>query len=133
MAKLGCLAEGCCFGKPCAWPWAITFSASDDAPIGTPLHPTQIYEILVLAVIWSAFRLLPADRWRGTILAWFVLLYGVGRSLVETFRGDTTVQPRALGLSDSQLIMLAGVVIALVVLMAKRKPPAAPTDPPATP
>ncbi|UCE47667.1 MAG: prolipoprotein diacylglyceryl transferase, partial [Phycisphaerales bacterium] len=46
IAKLGCLLNGCCHGKPCSLPWAITFpEAASTAPAGIPIHPTQIYEI----------------------------------------------------------------------------------------
>ncbi len=51
-AKLGCLFNGCCYGKKCSLPWAITFPhGSKLAPPNIPLHPTQIYEILVLICI----------------------------------------------------------------------------------
>src|SRR5438128_8593835 len=47
--RLGCLAAGCCYGKPTNVAWAIVFrnpaaAANVGTPLGVPLHATQIYE-----------------------------------------------------------------------------------------
>jgi phosphatidylglycerol:prolipoprotein diacylglycerol transferase len=45
LAKLGCLLNGCCYGKPCSLPWAITFpEGARGAPAHVPLHPTQLHD-----------------------------------------------------------------------------------------
>jgi len=36
IGRIGCLMNGCCFGGPCEWPWAITF------PEGSPAHVCQV-------------------------------------------------------------------------------------------
>jgi phosphatidylglycerol:prolipoprotein diacylglycerol transferase len=42
--RLGCLFAGCCYGKATDLPWAITFTNTESlAPLGVPLHPTQLY------------------------------------------------------------------------------------------
>jgi phosphatidylglycerol:prolipoprotein diacylglycerol transferase len=39
-AKLGCLFNGCCYGRECSLPWAITFpEGAAAAPPGIPSHP----------------------------------------------------------------------------------------------
>ena len=64
--RLGCLAAGCCYGRPADVPWAITFTsplaaANVGTPLGIPLHPTQIYEagaellILGLLILLATF------------------------------------------------------------------------------
>ena len=73
LAKLGCLLNGCCYGQPCSMPWAITFPDQASAPDGVPVHPTQVYEMLVLACILVAFRILRGVRWRGTMVLWFLV------------------------------------------------------------
>src|SRR5438105_13418624 len=43
--RIGCLMNGCCYGRECHLPWAITFPpGSHPAPAGIPLHPTQVYD-----------------------------------------------------------------------------------------
>ena len=49
IGRLGCLAAGCCYGKPTDVAWGITFNnpmaASNlETPLGIPLHPSQLYE-----------------------------------------------------------------------------------------
>src|SRR5438876_6981246 len=49
IGRFGCLFAGCCYGKPTARPWGITFTDPYAAsyvgtPLGIPLHPTQLYE-----------------------------------------------------------------------------------------
>src|SRR5262249_34959406 len=70
-AKTACLANGCCYGSRCSWPWAIHFPAGSAAPPGVPLHPTQLYEIGALLATAFALRKLDREPWRGRMLAWF--------------------------------------------------------------
>lgn len=86
--KLGCLLHGCRHGQPCSLPWAITFpEGAGGTPAGIPLHPTQIYEILLAVCILLVFRILRYERWQGTMLLWFLILYGLGRAITEIYRG----------------------------------------------
>ena len=85
MGKLGCLFNGCCHGKPCSLPWAITFpEGASAALVGIPVHPTQIYEILLMGLLVLVFNLLQGEQWRGTMLLWFVGIYGFGRAAIAT-------------------------------------------------
>ena len=58
--RLGCMAAGCCYGKPTDVPWAIVFTnplaaANVGTPLNIPLHPTQLYEagaeLLILVLL----------------------------------------------------------------------------------
>jgi phosphatidylglycerol:prolipoprotein diacylglycerol transferase len=107
LAKLACLFNGCCYGRPCSMPWAITFGdGARGAPAGTPIHPTQIYEILVVLCVLAVFRALRHRLWRGTMLLWFLIVYGLGRALTEVWRGDLQENMRVGPLSLSQLLCL---------------------------
>lgn len=45
--RLGCFSAGCCYGKVCDLPWAVTFHDPNSlAPTNIPLHPTQLYHAL---------------------------------------------------------------------------------------
>jgi len=88
--RIGCLMNGCCYGRACGLPWAITFpSVSNGAPAGVPLHPTQIYDSLLNLLFygflaWSYRR----KKFDGQVFAVYLVGYAVLRSFVEIFRGD---------------------------------------------
>ena len=50
--RIGCFAAGCCYGRETHVPWAVTFhnplaNQIVGTPLGVPLHPTQLYEMVV--------------------------------------------------------------------------------------
>ncbi|UCG49810.1 MAG: prolipoprotein diacylglyceryl transferase [Phycisphaerales bacterium] len=121
-AKLGCLLNGCCYGRPCSAPWAITFGqAARGAPAGVPVHPTQVYEILVAVGVIVLFVALRGERWRGTRLLWFLVIYGFGRASTEFWRGDLEKNIHIGPVSVSQLICLAAAGASLVLLLFLRR------------
>jgi len=121
-AKLGCFLNGCCHGRPCSLPWAVTFpQGARTAPPGVPLHPTQLYEVGLMLIVLFAFSQLKSDRWQGTKLLWFLLIYGVGRAATDFLRGDTE-GPLFLGLlSLTQLLSAVGAAGALILLVARAR------------
>ena len=91
--RIGCLMTGCCFGKQCSLPWAITFPPGHEThPIGEPaipVHPTQIYEALLnfglyLLLAWFYRR----KKFNGEVFAVYLICYAILRSFVEVFRAD---------------------------------------------
>jgi phosphatidylglycerol:prolipoprotein diacylglycerol transferase len=86
--RMGCFFNGCCYGKPCSLPWAVTFPPPH-IMAGIPVHPTEIYEALgnlvIFAGLSAVYRYKRAD---GQIWWLYVLSYGVLRFIVEFFRGD---------------------------------------------
>jgi phosphatidylglycerol:prolipoprotein diacylglycerol transferase len=120
-AKLGCLFNGCCYGRKCSLPWAITFpEGTAGAPAGIPLHPVEIYEILVVLCILGVFMIL-RRRWSsGMMLLWFLILYGLGRAAIELWRGDTDHHLYIGPLTLSQLICLAAAGVSIIVLCLHR-------------
>lgn len=131
--RLGCLAAGCCFGKPTELPWGIEFplhsmvhiQQQTDLVVGAseqPLavHPTQLYEsgvelVLFAFLLW--FR--RYKRFHGQLFLCWLALYAPIRSLIEVLRGD---RERGLyyGLSTSQWISLAVAATAVVLFFALR-------------
>jgi phosphatidylglycerol:prolipoprotein diacylglycerol transferase len=120
-AKLGCLFNGCCYGRECSLPWAITFpEGARGAPAGIPLHPTQIYEILVIFCILGVFMILKRRWGSGTMLFWFLALYGLGRAATEMWRGDIDHHLCVGPLTLSQVICLAVAGVSIFVLYLYR-------------
>ena len=134
IGRIGCFLAGCCYGRSCSLPWAVTFTdprAYDltGVPLGTPLHPTQLYHaaadalILALTVLMMRRRRVP-----GQVFWTYVLAYAALRFIVEFYRGDT-VRGLYLGgtLSTSQIAALPAAAVALFMLRRLgRRPAAAP-------
>jgi phosphatidylglycerol:prolipoprotein diacylglycerol transferase len=127
IAKIACLCNGCCYGRPSGLSWAITFPAgSGIAPAGAPLHPTQVYEMLVLGLAAIVLYRVNQPRWRGTLLFWFLAVYGIGRPLTGLFRGDLAKQALWGPFTQSQWLCAAAGGLSICVLLLHRrraKPP----------
>ena len=123
VAKVACFVNGCCYGAPCSLPWAVTFPEGGEyytAPPGVSRHPTQLYEIVVLGAIQVVLVVLDRKRWRGLLMAWFVMLYGIGRPLAEFFRAAEKRNVVIGPLTLSEAVCLTGALLAGVVLMIAR-------------
>ncbi|MBO7364795.1 MAG: prolipoprotein diacylglyceryl transferase [Lachnospiraceae bacterium] len=116
--RIGCLLSGCCYGRPVpegAW-YGITFPAGADAPAGIPLYPTQIMSF-VFDFLLCAFLFYRMDRnkFRGQNLALYMIIYSVGRFIVEFFRGDDRGDYLFGVLSPSQAISIVTLVGGIIV------------------
>jgi len=128
IGRIGCFAAGCCYGRACDLPWAVTFTDPDafrltGAPIGVAVHPTQIYHALADLLILGGTLLALRRRTRPGQVFWiYVLLYAVLRFVVEFYRGDTARGMFLDGrLSTSQILSVAAVAIATVCLVRLRR------------
>lgn len=86
--RLGCLAEGCCYGAVTSVPWALSFG--NFARDSQPRHPTQLYEalaVLALLFVLERYYWRPGRR-PGMVLVAYGYLYGLARFLNETLRDD---------------------------------------------
>lgn len=123
VGRLGCLASGDSYGKVTGVPWAITFTDPHSlAPIGLPLHPTQLYAVIGALLVFALLGYWNRRReFNGELFLVFMMGYAVERSFVEIFRND----PRGVYLngwvSTSQIISLF-VFIAGVWMYFKFKP-----------
>lgn len=122
LAKVACFVNGCCYGAESSMPWALALADGAKGPAGIPRHPTPLYEILVLVLIAIVFARLDRDRWKGTLVAWFVLLYGLGRPLTELFRAAHELRMPVGPFSASQLTCIAAALVAGASLPFLRPP-----------
>lgn len=140
IGRLGCLAAGCCHGRPADVPWAVTFrdiyaQRTVGTPVDVPLHPVQLYETLAaLAIFVVLLWMAPRKRFHGQIAAAYLLLYATARFVLEYYRGDAsrgTVFDGAL--STSQGIAAGLVLVTLIVLpyLVRNHRVGAATPPPA--
>ena len=123
VGRIGCFFAGCCYGKTCDLPWAVTFTHPESlAPKGVPLHPTQLYSSLnSLFIFLVLVGLRRIKGFHGQIFWSYVLLYGVTRSILEHFRGDERGMFVEGMLSTSQLIGLTVAVIAIAMMIILRR------------
>ena len=53
--RIGCLLNGCCYGRACTLPWAIQFPPGNPLNAPTyPVHPTEVYESLLNLGLYAA-------------------------------------------------------------------------------
>ena len=124
LGRLGDLLVGGEYGTPTDLPWAITFTdPRSQAPLGVPLHPTQIYELfwdlLVLGIIWRTRR---RSGYDGRTFLQYAFLYSLGRFVIEYFRGDKltfTILNREF--SSAMTISLLVMILALYLHSKKKK------------
>ncbi|MDZ4678618.1 MAG: prolipoprotein diacylglyceryl transferase [Oligoflexia bacterium] len=123
IGRFGCFLAGCCFGRACDLPWAVHFPEGVEAPAGVPLHPTQIYSSLwELGVVLILVYLEKKRKFKvhGQLLGLWFVLHGLGRALVEQFRGDFRGEA-FINLSVSTWLSFATMTIGLWLLQRKKK------------
>ncbi len=89
--RIGCFMAGCCHGKACDSWLGVTFTHPDSLaePLNTPLYPTQLFDILVNMIILITVLLVrKKQQFAGQLFLIYLIMYGVGRSIVEIYRGD---------------------------------------------
>ena len=112
IARVGCFLNGCCYGKPSGLPWAVSFPGTG------PVHPTQIYElildILAFALILVLSRYLDRE-WDLFLVA--LAVYGAIRFAMEFLRAHDA---SGAGIFF-QLLSLAIVAVSLGILFYRRR------------
>jgi len=118
IGRIGCFLNGCCYGKACSLPWAVTFP-HHRLPI--PVHPTQIYE-MILDFTLFAFLIYWWNRKKfdGELAMLMMAIYSIIRFFVESFRYNTPNQ-MILGLSLAQWVSLLIFIILMPTILILRK------------
>ena len=113
IGRIGCLLNGCCYGKVAAW--GMYFPVHE-----AYLVPSQIYSSLLLIVIYCVLRFLQ-DRphWVGQIFYMYLLLYAIKRFAIEFVRADNP--PILWGLSLFQFISFGFFLLAAYNLFMVRR------------
>ena len=94
IARIGCFAASCDYGEATDLPWTVVFTRPDAArltgvPLGVRLHPSQLYESALGAVLFGSLLMLERKpRREGGLIFAFAGLYSAGRFFLEFLRGD---------------------------------------------
>lgn len=117
--RIGCFLAGCCYGRETTSHLGVIFPADGFAPAGIKLLPTQLFSaggdflLVIILLIYDK-----KNSHTGRVGALYLILYAIGRFLIEFLRADAR---GSVGfLSTSQLISIV-VVIGGLVLFIKRK------------
>jgi phosphatidylglycerol---prolipoprotein diacylglyceryl transferase len=127
IGRLGCFAAGCCWGKECHYPWAVTFKNPEangltGVPLNVPLHPAQLYESITETLLFAFLY------WRyqrahtpGQIIGLYLVISSIIRFLIEFERFHEQALPFGLPLSITQWIAV-GLAIAGGILLIPKAP-----------
>ncbi|MBI3399087.1 MAG: prolipoprotein diacylglyceryl transferase [Deltaproteobacteria bacterium] len=120
--RFGNFMNGDAHGRPTTMPWGIVFPPGSIAGIefpNTPLHPTMLYEMTInlsiFFLLW--FWLRKKEHKDGYIFAIYLMLYSLGRFVVENFRADSLMMGP---LRAAQVVSLTIALIALGVIVKGR-------------
>jgi phosphatidylglycerol:prolipoprotein diacylglycerol transferase len=119
--RIGCLMNGCCYGRVCTAPWAIRFP-EDHETHGLALHPTQVYDSLLNFALYVFLAwLYRRKKFDGQIFALYLMCYAVTRSIVEYFRGDYPVEHLHGGMTPAQVTSLFILSIGAVLYWFRKR------------
>lgn len=128
IGRVGCqLAGDGDYGRPSGLPWAMGYpQGTVPTPPGVLVHPTPLYEILVMVPIFILlYRLARRAQPPWRVWAWFLLLSGLERFLVEFLRINRVW---LLGLTGAQWFSLASIALGVGLLLWTRTLPPMATE-----
>jgi phosphatidylglycerol:prolipoprotein diacylglycerol transferase len=120
IGRVGCTLNGCCYGKTTDLPWAIVYTnPSTHGPVGIPVHPTQIYEIIFNLMVFGMLLLLRKRvRADGSLFLIYLISYSVWRLGVDFIRDGT---PFLFGLHEAQVISIVVLIVAIPLLVIRMR------------
>lgn len=130
--RIGCFLAGCCYGRETDSFLGVVFPEGSLAPAGVKLLPTQLFSaagdfllamilFLLADVVFRNVKKQTSKKFgyvHGDIGCCYVILYGVGRFIIEFFRNDYR---GAVGfLSTSQFLSVFIVLLGVFLLFFNR-------------
>ncbi|MFC1906400.1 prolipoprotein diacylglyceryl transferase [Chloroflexota bacterium] len=114
VGRVGCTINGCCYGSSTSLPWGVIYTHPDClAPLGIAVHPTQVYEIIYLLIIFLVVLVLKGRlRPDGSLFLVYLGLYSAWRIGVGFLRDGI---PFLFSLHQAQVIGI--IVLAIVVVL----------------
>jgi len=129
--RLGCLLNGCCYGRPTERPWGIVFrDPACRVPrdlLGVPLHPTQLYEMggaamIFLLLRWAVVPQVERESLRaGSAFLLFVAFYAILRFAEDFCRASDPGLITLAGLTTAQLLCVLTFSGAAGVWLSRRR------------
>ncbi|MDP2989672.1 MAG: prolipoprotein diacylglyceryl transferase [Kiritimatiellota bacterium] len=114
IGRIGCFLNSCCYGTPGTWPWCVVVD-------GVERHPAPLYETIFCLAVYGILLWYYRQRPRsGRVFALYLILYPLGRFLLEFWRGDERLH--WLGMNVAQelsLVLLATGILIWFMLPAE--------------
>ena len=134
LGRIGCLLANDDYGRPTSVPWAVKFPhgappstvgemsrlfgvkfppGTDPATV-VAVHPTQVYEALIMSVVFAfLWRRRTQDKPVGSLFGWYLVLAGIERFGIEILRAkdDRFLGPFTIAQLTSTLIVLTGIAV----------------------
>lgn len=117
--RFGNFMNGDAHGRPTAMPWGIVFPSGSIAGRefpNIPLHPTMLYEmainISIFLILWFGLR--NREHKNGFIFAAYLMLYSLGRFVVESFRADSLMMGPIRAAQAVSLTLAVATLIAIL-------------------
>ncbi len=123
VSRIGCFLGGCCYGVE--WEHGITFhNAIVESANGVPRVPIQLFEagfeFLLGGVLWILLSYsVRTGKLQGWLLSVYLLVYSVGRFILEFWRGDE-YRGFLFGLSTSQIISILLFIGTAIFMITKK-------------
>ena len=120
VGRVGCTLNGCCYGTETSLPWGIVYTHPESyAPLGVAVHPTQIYEIMYLLIIFGVIlRFRGRFKPDGSLFLIYLSLYSLWRIGIDFLREGT---PLLFGLHQAQIIGIIVLAIAVPMLILRTR------------
>ena len=116
--RLGCLMAGCCYGVPYDGAGAIAYTTSIAAPLNTPLFPVQgleaVCEFMVSMILCFYIAHCRKHKRKLYSVEIYLVCYACIRFVLEFLRYDFIERGAILGMSTSQWISIALIVIVVI-------------------
>ncbi len=120
IGRIGCTINGCCYGLGTSMFCGIVYTNPESyAPLGISVHPTQIYEIIYLLIVFGVVMLLRRRlQPEGSVFLVYMSLYAVWRIGIDFLREGS---PFLLGLHQAQVIGIIVLLITVPLLAIKTR------------
>ena len=120
VGRVGCTINGCCYGLPTSLPWGIVYTHPDSlAHIGVAVHPTQVYEIIYLLIMFGVVLMLRRRlKHDGSLFLIYLVLYSAWRIGIDFLREGT---PFFFGLHQAQFTGITVLAIAITLLVLRTR------------
>lgn len=120
LGRVGCFLAGCCYGRPTNSPLGVIFPEGSLAPTGVKVLPTQLFSAagnMLIAVVLILYA--RKSKWKGSVVSFWLILYSIGRFIIEIFRNDNRGSVGML--STSQFISIFALIGGILLLFITKK------------
>jgi len=120
VGRVGCTLNGCCYGLETSAFCAVVYTHPESmGPIGVPVHPTQIYEIIFNLIVFVVLlKLRGKFRPDGSLFLIYLTFYALWRLGIDFIREGTDF---LFGLHEAQIISIVVLIITITLIALRTR------------